>query len=217
MEREEAVRAVILTGAGRGFCAGQDLGSVNLDGLHLGELVRKVYNPIVRRIRAVEKPIICAVNGVAAGAGANIALACDIVIASEQATFVQSFSKIGLIPDSGGTVFLPRLLGFGRASALTLLGEKLTGRQAEEVGLIYKSAPADKVMEEANQIAERLSELPPVGLALTKRALNRTVFPDLDEHLESEAELQEQCGLTEDFREGIQAFLQKRTPTFKGR
>ncbi|HYD54479.1 MAG TPA: 2-(1,2-epoxy-1,2-dihydrophenyl)acetyl-CoA isomerase PaaG [Gemmatimonadaceae bacterium] len=218
---DEAVRALLLTGAGRGFCAGQDLAEAmpqdGGDPPTIESIVRGSYNPIVRRLRAIEKPIVCAVNGVAAGAGANIALACDFVLAAEHASFVQAFSKIGLIPDSGGTFLLPRLVGLARATALTMLGEKLTAAEALSLGLVYRVVPGDALLAEARALAGRLAEMPTRGLGLTKRALNAGLVNDLARQLEVEAELQGEAGRTEDYREGVAAFLGKRKAEFRGR
>lgn len=218
---DEGIRAVLLTGAGRAFCAGQDLAeALPPDGSPappIESIVRESYNPIVRRLREIEKPIVCAVNGVAAGAGANIALACDFVLAAEQASFVQAFSKIGLIPDSGGTFLLPRLVGLARATALTMLGEKLTAAEALSLGLIYRVVPGETLLEEARALARRLAAMPTRGLGLTKRALNAGLTNDLATQLEVEAELQREAGRTEDYREGVRAFQEKRAARFVGR
>jgi 2-(1,2-epoxy-1,2-dihydrophenyl)acetyl-CoA isomerase len=219
-ERAE-VRAMILTGAGRAFCAGQDLAAViGPDGNALDDLrgiVRECYNPIVRQLQTLPKPVIAAVNGVAAGAGANIALACDFVLASESATFIQAFSKIGLIPDSGGTYFLPRLVGRARATALAMLGEKLTAVDAVAMGLIYRAVPAEQLSEQAMALAQRLAAMPTRGLALTKAAFLASGCNALDAQLDLEEQLQGEAGATEDYREGVQAFLHKRAPRFVGR
>lgn len=217
--RNEGVRCVLLTGKGKAFCAGQDLPEVvdKGDDYELGETVRKSYNPIINAIRELDKPVVCAVNGTAAGAGANIALACDLVLASRESVFVQSFSKIGLIPDSGGTFFLPRLVGLQRANAMYLLDEKITPEKAEEIGLIYKAIEADKLIEEAQSICQKLAQMPTKGFALYKEAINQSLSNNLDEHLELEADLQTEAGETEDYHEGVQAFLEKRKPEFKGK
>jgi 2-(1,2-epoxy-1,2-dihydrophenyl)acetyl-CoA isomerase len=216
---DDGTRAILLTGAGRGFCAGQDLGSVSFEPdapPDIGAIVRAQYNPIVRAIRAIEKPVICAVNGVAAGAGANLALACDLVLASTQASFIQSFAKIGLIPDSGGTWILPRLVGTARASALMLLGDKLPAARALEWGLIYQVCEPSELMPTAMQLATHLATQPTRGLGLTKRALNSALHTPLEQQLDVEASIQTEAGRTRDFNEGVQAFMQKRAPDFTG-
>ncbi|MEL7835120.1 enoyl-CoA hydratase-related protein [Fodinibius sp. N2] len=213
------VRCVLLTGNGKAFSAGQDLPEVVDKGkdYELGETVRKSYNPIINAIRELKKPVLCAVNGTAAGAGANIAFSCDIVLASNKAIFVQSFSKIGLIPDSGGTYFLPRLVGLQRANAMYLLDEKISPKKAEEIGLIYKAVDADKLIDEAQSICQKLAQMPTKGFALYKEAINQSLSNNLDEHLELEADLQTEAGKTHDYQEGVQAFLEKRKPKFKGK
>lgn len=217
----EEIRAVLLTGAGRGFCAGQDLAAVPLgDGAPLPDLadtVRAQYNPIVRAIRELEKPVVCAVNGVAAGAGANLAFACDIVLASTEASFIQSFSRIGLVPDSGGTFFLPRLVGLARASGLALLGDRLSAQQARDWGLIWDVVEPEVLMDKARTLATYLATQPTKGLALTKQLLNASLLNDLEAQLELEAKLQAEAGWTDDFLEGVQAFREKRKPVFRGR
>lgn len=216
---EKSVRAVLLTGAGRGFCAGQDLSAVPLEGegkLDLGIIVRQTYNPVIASIRKLNMPVICAVNGVAAGAGANLAIACDIVIASENASFIQSFSKIGLVPDTAGTFFLPRAIGLPMATALMMTGEKITAARAAELGMIYKVVPQDQLEAESMKLAHSLAQMPTKGLALTKRALNASFTNDLDAQLTLEEQLQRDAGRTRDFEEGVAAFREKRPPVFTG-
>ena len=211
------VRCIVITGVGKAFCAGQDLAeAIDPEGPELTKIVSEHYNPIIKRIRKVGKPIVAAVNGVAAGAGANIALACDIVVATESATFIQAFSKIGLIPDSGGTFTLPRLIGFQKASALMMLGDKVSAREAEAMNMIYRAIPDADFEAEVKRLAATLAAMPTKGLALTKCALNRTYFNSLDEQLNLEDELQTQAGQTYDYNEGVNAFLEKRKPVFKG-
>ncbi len=211
------VRAIYITGEGKAFCAGQDLQEVTgEDAPSLTKILSEHYNPIVTRIREIEKPIVAAVNGVAAGAGANIALACDVVVAAESASFIQAFSKIGLIPDSGGTFFLPRLIGWQRASALMMLGDKVSAKDAEAMGMIYQVFPDDKFAEQAWKLAETLSQMPTKGLGYTKRALNHSLSNDLNRQLAIEDELQSAAGQTRDYAEGVQAFLEKRKPNFTG-
>ncbi len=220
-ESNEDVRCVLLTGSGRAFCAGQDLAEAtevsNDPHRDLSEIVYHTYIPIIKGIRELEKPVVCAVNGTAAGAGANIALACDIVIASEEAKFIQSFSQIGLIPDSGGTYILPRLIGLARATALTFLGEKISAQEAVEMGMIWKSYPADSFMVEAEAIASKLAKMPTRGFGLTKRGFNAGFSNDLEAQMKLEAKLQAEAGETHDYNEGVQAFLEKRKPEFKGK
>lgn len=212
-----AIRCVVITGAGKAFSAGQDLVEVTSpDGPELTSIVREHYNPIIERIRGLHKPVIAAVNGVAAGAGANIALCCDIVLAAESASFIQAFSKIGLIPDSGGTYFLPRLIGFARASAYMMLGDKITAAKAEEIGMIYRSIPDADFQAEVMSLAAKLADMPTLGLAHTKCALNRSMQNDLSTQLTLEEQLQSRAGSTNDYKEGVAAFLEKRKPEFKG-
>lgn len=217
-EREREIRAVLLTGAGRGFCAGQDLDEVR-PGASVDDFAahaRKVYTPLVHGLRALEKPVVCAVNGVAAGAGANLALACDLVLAAEEASFVQVFAKIGLVPDTGGSFFLPRLVGMARATALAMLAEKISAAQAVEIGLIYRACPGPSLLEEASKLASHLAAQPTLGLGLTKRLLNASLVNDLDAQLELEADLQGAAGRSADYAEGVAAFLGKRKPVFTG-
>lgn len=216
---EPMVRAVVLTGAGRAFCAGQDLASVTSNdhaAPSLGEIVRECYNPIILTIRRLEKPVVCAVNGVAAGAGANLAFACDFVLASKSASFIQSFCKVGLIPDSGGTFFLPRLVGMARATALTMLGDKVSADEAVNLGLIYRAVEAEKLMDEVTALATHLAQQPTRGLGLIKRGFNASFSNDLEAQLRYEGQLQDEAGQTSDYAEGVKAFLEKRKPAFKG-
>ncbi|MCT4560331.1 MAG: enoyl-CoA hydratase-related protein [Crocinitomicaceae bacterium] len=217
-EKDENVRCIVLTGEGKAFCAGQDLAeATDPNGPALENIVRDHYNPIVERLRKIEKPIIAAVNGVAAGAGANIALACDIVLASEAASFIQAFSKIGLIPDSGGTFMLPRLVGWQKASALMMTGEKVSAVDAEKMNMIYKALPVATFQEEVEKMATMLSNMPTKGLGLTKKALNLSFTNDFTAQADVERVLQTEAGQTEDFKEGTTAFLEKRMPVFKGK
>lgn len=217
-ERDENVRSIYITGTGKAFCAGQDLAeAIDPQGPELEQIVREHYNPIIMRLRNIEKPIVCAVNGVAAGAGANIALACDIVLAAKSASFIQAFSKIALIPDSAGTFFLPRLVGMQRAMALTMLGDKVTADDAVAMGMIYKSFQDDVFETETRQVANTLAQMPTKGLGLTKRLINNTYNNSLAQQLDMEKQLQVQAGATEDFKEGVNAFLEKRKPVFKGK
>ncbi|MCF8266813.1 MAG: enoyl-CoA hydratase/isomerase family protein [Ignavibacteriales bacterium] len=209
-------RAVMIRGEGRAFCAGQDLSdAIKIN--DIGSIIDKYYNPIILTIRRMEKPVIAAVNGIAAGAGANIALACDIVLASSGASFIQAFSKIGLIPDSGGTWFLPRLAGFNLASALMITGDKLSAEDAFRYGIVYRVFEAENFAEEAEAFGLKISAMPTKGIALTKKALNESFKNDLKTQLELEKFLQIQAADTEDFREGVEAFLQKRKPEFRGK
>lgn len=215
---DENIRAIYLTGSGKAFCAGQDLAeAIDPDGPELRSIVHNHYNPIIERLRTIEKPVIAAVNGVAAGAGANIALACDIVVAKESASFIQAFSKIGLIPDSGGTFFLPRLIGFQKAAALMMLGDKVSAAEASQMGMIYKYFSDDTFETESKKIAETLAKLPTKALGYTKLALNQSAGNNLSQQLQVEEDYQDISGKTEDFNEGIAAFLEKRPADFKGR
>ncbi|SMX42582.1 2-(1,2-epoxy-1,2-dihydrophenyl)acetyl-CoA isomerase PaaG [Octadecabacter ascidiaceicola] len=213
-------RAILLTGAGRGFCAGQDLGDRDpskMDGPpDLSKTLTTFYNPLVRLIRDAEMPVICAVNGVAAGAGANLAMACDIVLASDKAKFIQSFANVGLVPDAGGTWSLTRLLGPARAKALAMTGEPVTAEQAAEWGMIWKACAADDLMTEARTLAEKLASGPTTGFAHIKKAVHAAGTNSFEDQLALEAEYQKTCGASNDYAEGVSAFLQKRKPNFKG-
>ncbi|MGQ0531817.1 MAG: 2-(1,2-epoxy-1,2-dihydrophenyl)acetyl-CoA isomerase PaaG [Caulobacteraceae bacterium] len=213
-------RVLVLTGAGRGFCAGQDLSdravSPGREGVDLGESLEKRYNPLIRRLTTLEMPVICAVNGVAAGAGANIALACDIVIAARSAKFIQSFANIGLIPDSGGTWTLPRLAGQSRALGLALTGEPLTAEHAEAWGMIWKCVDDDKLVEETGALAAKFASAPTRGLAMTKKLIRESGARTLADQLNAERDAQRTLGRTSDYREGVAAFMEKRTPKFSG-
>ena len=215
---DNSIRAVYLTGNGKAFCAGQDLAeAIDPNGPELSKIVSEHYNPIIEQIRNLDLPVICGVNGVAAGAGANIALACDITIAAESASFIQAFSKIGLIPDSGGTFFLPRIIGMQKATALMMLGDKVSAKEAESMGMIYKVV-ADEVLDDtAFTVAKKLAKMPTIGLALTKQALNKSLTNNLTAQLNVEDELQTKASLSEDYQEGVNAFLEKRKPVFQGK
>jgi len=214
---DTSVRAIYLTGTGKAFCAGQDLSEViDPKGPGIDRIVEDHYNPIILRLRKIEKPIVCAVNGVAAGAGANIALACDVVVAKESSAFIQAFSSIGLIPDSGGTYFLPRLIGMQRASALMMLADKVGAVEAERMGMIYKSIADDEFEEQSWALAAKLANRPTVGLGLTKRLLNESYQNSLEEQLKREGDEQIAAASSKDYKEGVQAFLEKRKPTFIG-
>lgn len=211
------IRCVYITGAGKAFCAGQDISELVGDHkIELKQILSEHYNPIVKRIRNLPKPVVAAVNGVAAGAGANIALCCDVVIASESAGFIQAFSKIGLIPDSGGTFTLPRLIGMQKASALMMLGDKMGATEAERLGMVYKVFADVTFDEESKKIATTLSQMPTKGLAYTKHALNHSAHNSWEKQLLLEDEFQQKAALTHDYTEGINAFLEKRIPNFKG-
>jgi 2-(1,2-epoxy-1,2-dihydrophenyl)acetyl-CoA isomerase len=211
------VRCIYITGAGKGFCAGQDLAEVvDPNGPGMQKILSEHYNPIITRLRNIPKPIIAAVNGVAAGAGANIALACDIVIANENASFIQAFSKIGLIPDSGGTYTLPRLIGLQRASALMMLGDKITVTEALQMGMLYKVFANETFEVETKKIAQTLSQMPTKALGYIKHALNHSFENNVEEQLGLEDVYQQKAAATKDFEEGVQSFLEKRQPNFKG-
>ena len=217
---DNTVRVFVLTGAGRGFCAGQDLSDRAVEpgskGVDLGESVEKNYAPLVLALKALAMPVICAVNGVAAGAGANLALACDIVIAGKSASFVEVFCKLGLIPDTGGTFFLPRLIGSARAMGLAMLGEKLTAEKAEDWGLIWKCVDDGDLAQEARKLAVHFSTAPTKGLAYTKQALAASGANTLPQQLALEARMMSDLGNSDDYREGVAAFMEKRAPQFKG-
>jgi 2-(1,2-epoxy-1,2-dihydrophenyl)acetyl-CoA isomerase len=217
---DDSIRTVVITGSGRGFCAGQDLaeaipkGEENPD---LGAIVRAVYTPVIRSIRTLEKPVVAAVNGIAAGAGAMLALLCDIVVAAPEATFVWSFTKIGVIPDTGGTFLLPRIVGLQRAAALTMLHDKLSAEQARDWGLVYLVAAPGQLAVEAAGLAQRLAEMPTRAIGLTKRGFNKSLGVDLEDAMCFEESLQREAGLSGDYKEGVAAFLAKRAPHYTGR
>lgn len=215
--KSKEVRCVYITGAGKAFSAGQDLQEIVApDGPAMNRILIEHYNPIVRRIRQLEKPVLAAVNGVAAGAGANIAISCDIAVAAESATFIQAFSKIGLIPDSGGTFFLPRAIGLQKSFALMMLGDKVPAAEAERIGMIYKVFADDAFETASFALAQTLAQLPTKALYFTKKALNQAFISSFEEQLHDEELLQARAAKTDDFKEGVQAFLEKRAPVFKG-
>ncbi len=215
--KKSEVRCVYITGAGKAFSAGQDLAEVaDPDGPGMQAILSEHYNPIVTRIRKLEKPVVAAVNGVAAGAGANIALCCDIAVAAESVSFIQAFSKIGLIPDSGGTYTLPRLIGWQKASALMMLGEKVAAEDAERMGMIYKVFPDETFVENAKNIAIYLAQMPTKGLAYTKQILSMSFTTSFEEQLHDEDIFQQKAAQTADYKEGVNAFIEKRKPLFKG-
>lgn len=218
IELDRTIRAVLLTGAGRGFCAGQDLNDrIGLEKPDLGDGLDRLYNPLIRRLRKLERPVVCAVNGVAAGAGANLALACDIVIAARSASFIQAFVKLGLVPDAGGSFMLPRLVGSARAMGMAMLGEKIGAEKAADWGLIWDVVDDDQLMNVAGTLALHLAKQPTLGLGFIKRAMNASASNDLDQQLDLERDLQREAGMTEDYREGVSAFLERRPACFKGR
>ena len=215
--RQNEIRAVVITGNGKAFCAGQDLGEVvDPQGPGMARILKEHYNPIVTRIRALGKPVIAAVNGVAAGAGANLALCADITIAGESANFIQAFSKIGLVPDTGGSFFLPRLIGMQRAAALMMTGDKLSAAEAASMGMIWKTVPDQELLAQAMGLAKQLATMPTTALGLIKQQLNASFTNTIEEQLQLEDRLQQQAAATADFREGVQAFLEKRTAHFTG-
>lgn len=221
-DRDKGVRCLILTGAGRGFCAGQDLADVadrykSDNPIELGHHLRKFYNPLIIRLRKMEKPVIASVNGVAAGAGCSLALAADMRVAAESAGFIQAFIKVGLVPDSGSTFFLPRLIGVARTLEMACTGRKISAEEALRVGLVNQVVSDGELAEAAMKLARRLASLPPRGIALTKRAINAAWGSDLETQLEYEAMLQTTVGKTADHREGVAAFLEKRDPRFTGK
>jgi 2-(1,2-epoxy-1,2-dihydrophenyl)acetyl-CoA isomerase len=217
-DENDDVRSVLLTGEGRAFCSGQDLSEFPQDRLpDFEKVIDEYYNPVIRILKTIRKPVLCAVNGIAAGAGANIALACDIVVAVSSASFVQAFSKIGLIPDCGGTFFLPRLIGLQKATALMMLGDKISAAEAEKMGMIYACFEENEFAERARQLAATLAKLPTAALMLTRKALLESSTNNLEQQLELEKKYQHKAGHTSDFKEGVTAFLQKRIPLFTGK
>ena len=216
-DENKNVRCVYLTGAGKAFCAGQDLAEVvDVNGPGMDKILVEHFNPIVTLIRNLQKPVVAAVNGVAAGAGANIALCCDVVVAAASSSFIQAFSKIGLIPDSSGTFFLPRLIGFQKASALMMLGDKVSATEAERMGMVYKVYDDELFSEASTKLASTLAVLPTKALHFIKQALNNSLTQNLEQQLKTEDEFQQKSAATNDFKEGVQAFLEKRIPIFKG-
>lgn len=216
-QHDKKIRCVYITGAGKSFCAGQDLAEViETDGQIVNKMLREQYNPIVWKIRTMEKPVVGAINGVAAGAGANMALACDVVIATKSAYFTQAFSKIGLVPDSGGTFILPRFIGWQRASALMMLADRIPAEEAEKMGMLYKAYPDEVFVEESLKIAEKLSEMPTRSLAMIKHALNFSVSNTFEQQLKIEDVFQQKAVETHDYKEGVKAFLEKRVPEYTG-
>lgn len=214
----EAVRVVVLTGEGKAFCAGQDLREVTEEnGIGFEQILNEHYNPIVKAIRNLPKPVVAAVNGVAAGAGANIAFSCDLTIARASASFTQAFSKIGLVPDSGGSFFLPRLVGMQRATALTFLSDKISAQEAADMGLIYQCVADDAYEEAVQKLAERLAKMPTLALGMTKELLNKSTTNSLEEQLDLEGKMQLDASSRYDYNEGVNAFLEKRRPEFKGK
>lgn len=216
-ENDSEVRCIQIIGSGKAFCAGQDLAeAIDPNGPSLEEIIEGRYNPIILKITSIEKPIVAAVNGVAAGAGANIALACDIVVATESASFIQAFSKIGLVPDSGGTYLLSRLIGFQKAMALCMLGDKVSAEEAEKMGMIYRFFPDENFAESVEKLSNKLAKMPTLGLGLTKRAMHLGLKNSLEEQLKVECHLQDEAAKSHDYQEGVNSFLEKRKPVFKG-
>ncbi|WP_225036855.1 enoyl-CoA hydratase-related protein [Winogradskyella sp. SM1960] len=217
-ENNSEVRAIVLTGNGKAFCAGQDLKEVTDPDSNPGfkKILEEHYNPIITRIRSIKKPITGAINGVAAGAGANIALACDIVVAHEKVSFIQAFSLIGLVPDSAGTYFLPRLIGFQKAQALAMLGDKISAEDAEKMGMIYKMIPLENFEEEVEKLALKLANMPTKALGMIKELFNKSMTNTLEQQLALESKLQIEAAQSDDYKEGVAAFIEKRTPNFKG-
>ncbi len=217
ISNDKNIRCVMLTGVGKAFSAGQDLGEVSGDNpIAFSKILGEHYNPIILRIRNLAIPVVAAVNGVSAGAGANIALCCDIVVASSSASFIQAFSKIGLVPDSGGTFFLPRLIGFQKAMAIAMLGDKISAAEAEAMGMIYKVFEDENFQSSAEGLAQKIASMPTLGLALTKKAMNASLDNTLEDQLKLEDEYQMIAGASNDYREGVNAFIEKRDPFFKG-
>lgn len=215
---DDAVRCILVSAEGKAFCAGQDLREfVGDNGIDVTRIVDEHYNPIVKKMAEIDKPVVCAVNGVAAGAGANLALACDIVIAAKSASFIQAFSKIGLIPDTGGTFYLPRLIGMQRAKAYMMLADNISADEAAQMGMIYKAVEDDQLDDQAMLLAMKLAAMPTAALGMTKRALNRSLTNDLDTQLGIESQIQSMATQTSDFNEGVAAFLEKRAPKFTGK
>ena len=217
-KESKEIRCVYITGAGKAFSSGQDLEEVvDPNGPKVVNILSEHYNPIISRIRYLDKPVVAAVNGVAAGAGANIAIGCDIALAAQSASFIQAFSRIGLIPDTGGTFFLPRLIGLQRTLALSMLGDRVSAAEAERIGMIYKSFPDSSFEEEAKKIALTLAQMPTQALYFIKKALNQSFISSFEEQLHAEEIFQQRASATADFKEGVQAFLEKRKPNFTGK
>lgn len=216
-KEDKSIRCVVITGTGKAFSAGQDLDDlVGPEGAQIQHILSEQFNPIIIKIRELKKPVVAAVNGIAAGAGANIPLCCDIAIAAKSASFVQAFSKLGLVPDSGGSFFLPRLIGWQKASALMMLSEKVSAEEAERMGMIYKCFDDEKFPDEVNALSRKLAQMPTMGLAYTKKALQWSSTHTIYEQLQNEDKLQQWAAATMDFKEGLKAFIEKRNPVFKG-